>query len=137
MNNAHHTIPISIEWENIQENIMVLPDREHRELHNTQNIPYRILRNYRERVNGLLLPTNYLLLAKEELWNRYFEKATIKVPEQKQSIFNQTKRYWMINNEEIEENVSFEWLIWDLIKQQKRYILNCLKKIRDEPWICK
>jgi hypothetical protein len=43
----------------------------------------------------------------------------------------------MINNEEIEENVSFEWLIWDLIKQQKRYILNCLKKIRDEPWICK
>jgi hypothetical protein len=72
---------------------MVLPDREHRELHNTQNIPYRILRNYRERVNGLLLPTNYLLLAKEELWNRYFEKATIKVPEQKQSIFNQTKRY--------------------------------------------
>ena len=70
--NIHHVIPISINGEDKKENKIVIPKTVHDYLHLQQNIPYNIIRQYRERTNHILIPTPKSLDEKCKVWKAYF-----------------------------------------------------------------
>jgi hypothetical protein len=73
MQENHHNIPLSLLGEHKQDNIIRLNSQEHAKLHQTQNIPYDLLRNFRKKVNHILVPNNYVLDFKEDLRLHYFD----------------------------------------------------------------
>lgn len=77
--NKHHVYPLSLWWPDIPENILVMPQSLHIELHKTQNVDTRYVRKYRAKINHLLKYNRYYASAEEDLMNRYFEWASIDV----------------------------------------------------------
>ena len=127
MNNIHHCLPISLCWENIPENKIIMDVEVHKELHDTQDIPYRYIRQYKERTNHILIPNPYSLQQKWELWQRYFSRASVCTEEQKRSLSNQIKHYYEMTREPFDWCDDFDWLISELIRQQSVYVYQVLK----------
>lgn len=71
----HHTIPISMNWEHCDNNIIQLSESNHTRLHNTQDVPYRVLRKFRERTNWLLVPNDYYWGEYHDLMSKFFSNA--------------------------------------------------------------
>lgn len=66
--NEHHIIPISTGGENIKANIVSILDRDHKQIHDTLDIPIRF---YSEKVRKIREKTNHHLIWKPEtveLW---------------------------------------------------------------------
>jgi len=127
---AHHIIPVSIWWEDISENINYMDIRDHRNLHNEQNIPYEILRQYRKETNHLIIPCEYSLEKQKQLYLSFFRYARTRVRAQINSIIDQTCRYWRLaGNDMNPENYRgmslHDWVI-ELIEQKKLFINNIL-----------
>jgi hypothetical protein len=68
----HHIVPLSLFGEDKKENILCLKASDHQELHNNQNIDSSIIRTFRKRVNHILIPNDYVLNLKKDLWHSYF-----------------------------------------------------------------
>jgi fido (protein-threonine AMPylation protein) len=129
MKERHHVIPLSLFWPDIKENIIELNRNDHTILHRNQNIDSNIIRTFRRKVNDILVPNNYFLELKKELWEDYFEWAKTFKEEQKNSIFKQGERLRRplriekINKDSILNiNDSIEYLI----EMQKACINNIL-----------
>ena len=66
--NNHHVIPISTGGEDIKQNIVSVLDRDHKQIHDTLDIPVRF---YSEKVRRIKEKTNHHLISKPEtvqLW---------------------------------------------------------------------
>lgn len=63
MKQKHHMLPVSLAWPDIQENIMVLPEQTHLDLHNTLNLPMKI---YKSRTRWFKMKTNNNLVMRPE-----------------------------------------------------------------------
>lgn len=70
----HHTIPISMQWRDVEENIIAVPKEGHKLIHDTQNLPYQTLRKFRERTNGILIPNEFYWWEYNDLLTQYFIK---------------------------------------------------------------
>jgi hypothetical protein len=73
----HHTIPISIIWENIPENLIKLDSISHIILHQTQNVTSKHIRNFRQNTNWILVPDEKFFNLKLQLWNKFFDNIKI------------------------------------------------------------
>ena len=73
----HHIIPISMQWEDIKENTIEIATTLHKELHNTQNVVYWVCRKFKKKTNHILIPDDTYFKYKEDLLQKYFEKASI------------------------------------------------------------
>lgn len=124
---VHHTIPISMEWENIAENKIKMTSEKHNQLHKSQNIDYRELRKYREKTNGILVPNDFAFAMKRDLRKSFFENVVVAVDEQLWSLNQQAKRYGKINNVVVENENSFDLAVELLIEQQKIVVKNILE----------
>ena len=121
----HHNIPISLYWEDIQENKFKVPKDQHRpEIHDIQDIAYKKIRRYKERTNWILIPTDIVIDWRIDLWREYFSKAQNFIFEQKNSLAKQVARYnykiW--SKEIIKVNQSFDDLVIQLWEKQKYLI---------------
>ena len=92
-NQRHHTIPISLQWPDTKENIITIWQQQHTELHHTQDISYKILREYRQKTNEILIPTDYSLQLKGDLWKEFFNWMKVLKMHQCNSVFEQLKLY--------------------------------------------
>lgn len=95
---VHHIIPISLEWEHSQKNKVPINKDEHKLIHNTLNIPYGIIRRYREKTNWILIPNKYSLWEKLDLWNIYFSNISALPPS--------------LRNLQIKKLRQFDWNNW-------------------------
>ena len=127
MQENHHNIPLSLLGEHNQDNIIRLDSEEHKKLHKTQNIPFHLLRTFRKKVNHILVPNDYVLDFKEDLWLHYFDWAVVRKEEQNESLNNQIKRYCTINKEQYYFNEDLLESVCTLIDQQRVLIYNILK----------
>lgn len=69
----HHNIPISLEWNDIQENIIPLPKHEHRQLHEILNIPFHAVRKFREKTNHKLVKDKEYIKELRKIHKMFFE----------------------------------------------------------------
>ena len=122
----HHTIPISMEGENIPQNIINLKSDIHKALHNTQNIDYKELRKYRNKINWILVPNDFVFDMKENLRKSFFENVCVVADKQLKSLNKQAKRYGFMNSIEVQNENSFDLAIESLIEQQKIRVKNIL-----------
>lgn len=116
----HHIIPISLYWEDTEANILKISASEHKDLHECQNIPYRLLRSYRTKVNWILIPNDYTLDLKGELWKQYFSNA--RTYKEEQLTFIRLQGYLLskkTNSWALHYSENFSWAIDDLIEEQK------------------
>ena len=95
----HHIIPVALWGDDYSDNKISLERKEHEELHNTQNIPYTKIREYRRKTNHILLPNDYILDKRLDLWNHYFDKPVIEVKRQKESLNKQVARNKKLNKD--------------------------------------
>ena len=122
--NIHHNIPVSLGWEDIQENKIRLDTRIHDKIHKEQNLSQNKVREYRMRVNGLLLPDDTFFELRADTWKQYFANAKTEVPKQKWSLARQANRYYrMLSSEYRQDKIgSFDDMIDELISVQKWYV---------------
>jgi hypothetical protein len=125
----HHTIPISLLWENKEDNWFYLSTQEHKELHNTQNVPYKYIRTFRARTNHILIPDNYSFNEKCKLWKIYFYNPYTKPEEQLKNLNLQSERYCNKNWNIFEKQNNFSDAIDNLIENQRIYVSNLLKTL--------
>ena len=127
MQEAHHSIPISLSWEHTKNNIISLSHDEHLKLHQSQNVSQKHIRNYRKKVNWILVPNNYSMELKKNLWLEFFDWVICAKDAQLQSLAKQYQYYASVNNSRYEQRASFNEYVNALIEEQKRYILKKLK----------
>ena len=118
----HHVIPISIWWNHTDSNKIDISNSSHKELHNRQNIPYNFIRKYRERTNHILVPNDYTLDMKWELYQRYFENADIHKEKQLISLNWQGLEYARRTGIQLGIAYTIAEAVNNYIEQQKRYI---------------
>jgi hypothetical protein len=126
MNNNHHTIPISIFWEDIDENIINIDVDIHKQIHQTQNIPYWVIRQYKKKVNWILIINDIVFNWRLYLWKRYFKNMQYWKDKQIESLLKYANKYWKSNNKEIkseDKNLILEFII----QNQKEIVKNILK----------
>ena len=117
----HHNIPISIWGANNSKNIIRIADDKHCLLHNTQNVNADTIRKYRKKINHILIPDDYVMDLKKDLWNRYFQDPKILIREQKYSLLLQQSSSWLNMKSDFTE------IIESIIAEQKFYIKSLLK----------
>ena len=127
MQESHHCLPLSLSGEHTKNNIIVLANEDHTKLHKTQNITQKHVRNYRKKINWILIPNNYSMDLKKNLWLEFFDWVICAKDQQLQSLDKQYKYYASVNNSRYEQRASFYEYINALIEEQKRYILKKLK----------
>jgi hypothetical protein len=118
----HHVIPVSICWENDECNKIKIWYDTHKELHVTQDISYNIIRRFREKTNHILIPNDYVLDSKEEVWQRYFERPTVEQYLQLRSLNYTAKKY----NTSHKNSENFNEVVNNIITYQKIIIKQIL-----------
>jgi len=75
--NAHHVLPLSIHWPDVEENVALILKDDHRRLHNELDIPMRIFtkmtRNQRKRENWHLILTESDIEWRADIQRAYLE----------------------------------------------------------------
>lgn len=130
-NEVHHNIPISLWGEDIAENKFPVPREKHRpQIHDLQDIPYSHIRRFKEKTNWILVPTDYVIDWRVNLWQEYFSNAQHFIFEQKNSLAKQIARYngKIENKEAVKTNQSFDDLVLQLWEKQKFLIKMILNK---------
>ena len=91
-----------------------LDNHIHNELHNTQDLPWKRVRKYRMKVNGILIPNDYVFDAKQDLWQEFFDGAIVWVKAQEQSIINQIN----LNKTMLGDSIpAIQWDLKELVAQ--------------------
>lgn len=88
----HHCIPLVLWGDNTPENKTPLEDNIHTRLHGTQDLSGKQVRKYRMKVNGILIPNDYVFDMKQALWQEFFDWASIAIKSQEQSLIRQINR---------------------------------------------
>lgn len=105
----HHIIPVCMCWETKDDNLILLKAQTHTFLHKTQNIPWTLIRKFKEKLNEVIIPNDSFLTFKEKLLNIYFWDPQVIRAEQLESLNIQ----W--NN----RADNFEEAIYNLINYEK------------------
>ena len=121
------SVPISMSWPDTKENKIIITKENHDLLHIQQNVPYKVLRRYREKTNHNLIPTDYDLDLKRDLYLRFFENAQVEVKKQVDSILLQVERYNHHNYWKEYHKLTINDAILALIEEQKLYIHKMIK----------
>lgn len=129
--NIHHNIPISISWEDVAENKIILDTQVHEQIHKEQNIPKHKIREYRMRINGILVPDDTFFQLRNDIWKQYFENPCTESDKQKGSLIKQINRYYRLIESTCRQshNGSYNDIIDELIDIQKSYIQIKIKKL--------
>lgn len=103
----HHSIPLAIGWVESKDNKIWLEKTPHKMTHMILDIPYRFIRNYRKKLNWVVLLTEQILEAERKMQLKYFDNVT-ELPKDlfKLHYENITQQAW----EETKELITFtEW----------------------------
>jgi len=71
----HHSIPLAIWGTTIPDNIILLDSWTHKLVHQTLNIPYKTIRQYREMINNVVLLNEEIAYKELDMKLKYFSKA--------------------------------------------------------------
>jgi len=124
---CHHVIPISLFWPNIPENKIYIDNKDHRQLHMEQDVNYNVLRDIRNKTNHILVPNQYVMDCRKDLYLQFFSNARTCVKKQIKSIIRQVVLY----NDDKEINyhdIKITDAVEELIKSQILYIKNIIWK---------
>ena len=124
----HHIIPISLLGENKATNWFNITEQDHKILHSTQDIPYRYIRQFRNRTNHILVPNSQLFLEKCKLWKHYFANPYIRPYEQLQSLNDQAFEYSFKTNQVTKNCDNFDEAVEQLIEQQRIVVMQILNR---------
>ncbi len=128
MKHNHHTIPISMLGIDSQENIIRIDAQDHEQLHREQNLPYNVIRRFREKTNWILVPNDYLFDMKKDLYLQYFWDAKTEVGKQEYSLGRQVLKYKAVNNDSdrvLESNLL--GLVEQLVESQREFVGRILR----------
>ena len=129
--NVHHPIPVSIGGEDIDENKIRLDTRIHDQIHKEQNVSQNRVREFRMRINGILLPDDTFFQLRADIWKQYFSNAKTEVPKQKWSLIRQANRYYRLLWSEVRQDRigSFSDHIDELIDVQRGYVRSRIQEL--------
>ena len=125
-------IPISLLWEDIKENMMSMNWKEHQRLHQEQNISAWNIRNFRKKINWILVPDEYFFDVKKNIWQSYFVDVRTQEKRQKTSLMRQSNRYYDIlwtKERSRDYSLDFDDLIQELIDVQKGYVRSRIREL--------
>ena len=95
----HYVIPLNLGGLSVKENKIMLDPYDHKELHNIQDLPERLITEYHQKINHIITPNNYVLDLRRDIWFRFFETAIFSpyFYDQVNSLVKQVKRQRKVN----------------------------------------
>lgn len=97
----HHTIPISMEGEDVPENRIVLSPSNHRKLHKEQDVQYRMIRQARMDTNSMKSKNKYFFSVWIFVWKSFFVNAKTDKKKQTMSLNRLIDRHSVITGSKI------------------------------------